>query len=307
MGPGDSVLIEKINFLKKAKNALILAHNYQPAEIQDIADFVGDTLELSCRAAASSAQILVVCGVDFVAETVALFNPSKTVLIPERNAGCPMAAMITAEGLRQKKAENPGSPVVCYLKSPAEVKAESDICCTSSNASAIIEALGRDKKIIFVPDQYLGDYVCTIADLEMDLWPGYCPSHFKINPEDIVRQKEAHPQAKILAHPECTPQVRAMADFVLSTTQILNYARQSDAAEFIVATETGLLHRLKKENPQKVFIAASERAICGKMRMISLESVLWSLENLIYPIQIPEDIRIKAKRAIDRGLENCHV
>ena len=302
MGKSDSLLIEKIEDLKKEKNALILAHNYQPGDIQDIADLVGDTLELSRKAAESEAQVALVCGVDFVAETVSLFCPAKIVLLPELNASCPMAGMIPAERLRQKKQEIPGAVVVCYLKSPAEVKAESDICCTSSNAAAVVEGIDKSKQVIFVPDQYLGDYVCTQTGRDMDLWPGYCPSHFKITPEDIAQQKSAHPQAKVAVHPGCTPQVRAMADAVLSTSQILRYARQTDAAEIIVGTETGVLHRLKKENPGKQFIAASERAVCGKMRLITLESVLWSLQNLTHQIKIPEDIRVKAKRAIDRGM-----
>ena len=301
MGKSDSILIEKIEDLKKRKHALILAHNYQPADIQDIADLVGDTLELSRRAAQSEAGMVVVCGVDFAAETVSLFCPAKTVLIPELNAGCPMAGMITAESLRQKKKECPEAVVVCYLKSPAEVKAESDVCCTSSNAARIVESIDKNRPIIFVPDQYLGDYVCTQTGRDMDLWPGYCPSHFKITPEDISGQKELHPRAKIVVHPGCSPQVRAAADAVLSVSEIINYVRLTDAAEFIVGTETGLLHRLKKENPGKQFIAASELAMCGKMRLITLESVLWSLENLTHQIKIPEDIRVKARRAIDRG------
>jgi quinolinate synthase len=306
MGKSDTVLVDKIENLKKRKNALILAHNYQPAEIQDIADFVGDTLELARKASESDAEIILVCGVDFVAETVVLFCPGKTVLLPELNAGCPMAELITAERLREKKKENPGAKVVCYLKSPAEVKAESDICCTSETAVNIVESLNGTGQIIFVPDQYLGDYVCTQTGVEMVLWPGYCPSHFKITAEDIRKQKEAHPQAIIVVHPESTPQVRAMADAVLSTSEIIRFARQTQAAEIIVGTEVGLLHRLRKENPGKLFIAASDRAICGKMKLITLESVLWSLENLTYEVKIAEDIRVKAKKAIDRGME-CHV
>jgi quinolinate synthase len=302
MGKSDSLLIEKIEDLKKKNNALILAHNYQPGDIQDIADLVGDTLELSRKAAESQAQVVLVCGVDFVAETVSLFCPTKIVLLPELNAGCPMAGMITAERLRRKKQETPEAVVVCYLKSPAEVKAESDICCSSSNAAAVVQSIDQGKPVIFVPDQYLGDYVCTQTGRDLDLWPGYCPSHFKITPEDIAQQKEAHPRAKIVVHPGCTPQVRAAADAVLSTSEIVNYVSHTDAPEFIVGTETGLLHRLQKENPGKQFIAASERAVCGKMRLITLESVLWSLQNLTHQIKIPEDIRMKAKSAIDRGM-----
>jgi quinolinate synthase len=192
--------------------------------------------------------------------------------------------------------------VVCYLRSPADVKAESDICCTADNAVRIIQNLKDIGQIIFVPDQYLGDYVCTQTGRDMLLWPGYCPSHFKISPEDIAGQKEKHPQARVVVHPQCTPQVRAMADAVLSTSGIIRFARQTGAGEVIVGTETGVLHRLRKENPGKIFLPASERAACGKMKLITLETILWSLENMTYRVLVPDDIRLKAKMAIDRML-----
>lgn len=304
MDNSNTALIEKIENLKKKRNAVILAHNYQLGEVQDIADFVGDTLELSRKAAETEADVIVVCGVHFMAETVSILNPEKTVLLPELKAVCPLAEMITAERLREKKKDFPGAVVICYLKSPAEVKAESDICCTASNAAAIVKKMsspaGGPEQIIFVPDQYLGDDVCLQTDREMILWPGYCPSHFKINAEDISRLKNEHPQARVVVHPQCTPQVKAMADAVLNSAGIVEFARRSDAEEIIAGTETGLLHRLQKENPGKKFIPASELAVCGKMKLISLETVLWSLENMTYKIQVPEDIRLKARAAIDR-------
>jgi quinolinate synthase len=303
MANDNSDLIERIQKLKQNKNAVILAHNYQPAEVQDIADFTGDSLELSQKAGESKAEVVVVCGVDFVAETVSLLNPGKIVLLPEKNADCPLAGMITAERLRDKKKEFPGVVVVCYLRSPAEVKAESDICCTADNAVAIIERLKNVDQILFVPDQYLGDYVCTETGREMILWPGYCPSHNKINAEDITALKEKYPQAAVVVHPQCTPQVRALADAVLSTAGIVRFARETSAEEVIVGSETGLIHRLRKENPGKTFFAASEKASCGKMKLITLESILWSLENMTHRVQVPEDIRLKAKLAIDRMIK----
>jgi quinolinate synthase len=302
MDDSNAALIEKIQNLKKRKKAIILAHNYQLGEVQDIADFVGDSLELSWKAAETAAQVVVVCGVNFVAETVSILNPGKIVLLPEMQADCPLAGMITAGRLREKKKEFPGVVVVCYLRSPADVKAESDICCTADNAVRIIQNLKDIGQIIFVPDQYLGDYVCTQTGRDMLLWPGYCPSHFKISPEDIAGQKEKHPQARVVVHPQCTPQVRAMADAVLSTSGIIRFARQTGAGEVIVGTETGVLHRLRKENPGKIFLPASERAACGKMKLITLETILWSLENMTYRVLVPDDIRLKAKMAIDRML-----
>jgi quinolinate synthase len=303
MENSDALLIEKIEILKKRKNAIILAHNYQLGEVQDIADFVGDSLEVSRKGAETNADVLVVCGVHFVAETASILCPDKTVLLPELNAGCPMAGMITAERIREKKKESPGALVVCYLKSPAEVKAESDICCTSANAVSIVKKLTGVEQIMFVPDQYLGDYVCIQTGREMILWPGYCPSHVKILPEDISRQKWEHPQAKIVVHPQCTPQVKALADAVLSTAGIIGFARETGAEEIIIGTEIGILHRLRKENPGKRFIPASERAVCGKMKLITLESVLWSLESMTHKVKVSDRIRLKAKMSIDRMLD----
>ena len=301
----DEAIIERIRKLKKERNAVILAHNYQAAEVQDISDFVGDTLEICREAEKSEAAVIVVCGVDFMAETVSLFCPDKTVLIPEPNAVCPLGEMITAERLEQFRKENPGSAVICYLKSPAEVKAASDICCTAANAALIagkLTSADEERPALFVPDQYLGDYICVEADLDMDLWPGYCPSLFKIEAEDITRLKVEYPRAKVVVHPQCTPQVRSVADAVLSAGGILDFARDTEAGEVIVGAETGILYRLARENPGKKFIPASERAVCGKMKLITVETVLWSLENLTHEVKVPEEIGVKAKKAIDRML-----
>ncbi|MES0329139.1 MAG: quinolinate synthase NadA, partial [Dehalococcoidales bacterium] len=245
-------LISRIAALKEERKAVILAHNYQIAEVQDIADFVGDSLELSQRAAATTAKIIVFCGVHFMAETASILSPEKKVLLPDVNAGCPMADMITAAGLREMKEQFPGSSVVCYVNTTAEVKAESDICCTSANAVRVAESLnGGD--IIFVPDQYLGDYVRGQTGRSMHLWPGYCPTHVKIRPEDITERRREHPGAKVVVHPECRPEVIALADETLSTGGMIRYARRTDVAELVLGTEPGIIHRLKKENPGKKF------------------------------------------------------
>jgi quinolinate synthase len=299
----DMALIQKIENLKKRRNAVILAHNFQPGEVQDIADFVGDSLEIACKVSQTKADIVVVCGVRFVAEIAAIFRPDKAILLPDSNAICPMAGMITADRLREEKKKYPGAVVVCHLKSSAEVKAESDVCCTSSNAVSIIRKLASGAPVIFAPDQYLGDYVCLQTGREMILWPGYCPSHYKIDPEDVVQQKTRYSQAKLIVHQECTPQVRALADAVLSGREMVNFARETGARQIIVGTETGILHRLRKENPDKQFIPASDRAVCGKMKLITMETILWSLENTTYPVSVPDDIRLKAKKAIDKMLK----
>jgi quinolinate synthase len=303
MENSDAALLEKIASLKKSRNAIFLVHNYQLGEVQDIADFTGDSLELSQKAAGTDADVIVFCGVQFMAETAAIICPDKIVLLPELEAGCPMADMITARDLREKKKEHPGATVVCYVNSSAEVKAESDICCTSANAVSIVEKLPGDKEIIFVPDQYLGSYAAAQTGREMVLWPGFCPSHTRILARDITRQKEEYPRAKVIVHPECRQEVTDLADAVLSTGGMIRFARETDAEEIIVGTEIGILHRLRKENPRKKFIPASEQAICPSMKLITLESVLRSLENMSYQVKIPEDIRLRAKAAVDKMLE----
>jgi len=293
-------LIEKIGQLKAERNAVILAHNYQPGEIQDIADFTGDSLALSVKAAATDADVIVFCGVKFMAETAAILSPGKTVLLPDKNAGGPMADMMTGEQLRELKRKNPGALVVCYVNSSAEVKAESDYCCTSANAVEVVESLPKNSKIIFVPDQHLGRFVIEKTGREMILWPGYCPTHAFITEDDIKKARDAHPDAIVMAHPECTEPVKAVSDKLLSTGQMLKFAKQSDAKRFIIATEAGIIHTLKKENPGKEFYPATTRAICPNMKRITLDKVLWSLEDMHYKITVPADIAARAKNALEK-------
>ena len=298
----DVKLIEKILSLKRERDAVILAHNYQLGEVQDIADFVGDSLELSQNAAKTEAKVIVFCGVRFMAETASILCPDKIVLLPDIHAGCPMADMITAERLRERKRELPNATVVCYVNSSAEVKAESDVCCTSANAIKVIESLDSEE-ILFVPDQYLGHYISTKTDKRMSLWPGFCPTHIRIQPQDIIRLKKEHTQAKVVVHPECRPEVIALADEVLSTGGMCRFAQKTEAEEIIVGTEIGIIHRLRKENPGKKFIPASEQAICPRMKLITLESVLWSLQEMTTRVKVPEEIRLRAKAAVDKMLK----
>jgi len=298
----DAGLVEKISALKKRRNAIILAHNYQLGEVQDIADFVGDSLELSQNAAKTGADVIVFCGVQFMAETASILCPDKVVLLPDMNAGCPLADMITAERLRAKKKEHPQAVVVCYVNSSAEVKAESDICCTSANAIEVVKSLDA-REILFVPDQYLGHYVSAKTGKKMILWPGFCPTHVRIKPERIKELKREYPRAKVVVHPECKPEVIALADEVASTSGMCRYARRDDVREMIVGTELGIIHRLRKENPGKRFIPVSEQAICPDMKLITLEKVLRSLEEMSPEVKVPEGTRLRAKAAVDRMLE----
>jgi len=302
MAGKDTELVDEILSLKKQKKAVILVHNYQRDEVQDIADFVGDSLGLSQNAAKTDAEVIVFCGVHFMAETAAILCPEKTVLLPDIESGCPMADMITAEKLREKKRELPEATVVCYVNSSADVKAESDVCCTSANAVKVIESLDSGE-ILFVPDQYLGHYASTQTDRKIHLWPGYCPTHVKITADDILKLKREHPQAKAVVHPECRPEVIEVADGVFSTSGILQYVKESEAREIIIGTEIGIIHRLKKENPGKTFIPASRKAICPNMKLITMEKVLWALEDMKHQVTVPEDIRLRAKSAVDRMLE----
>ncbi|OGO18198.1 MAG: quinolinate synthase [Chloroflexi bacterium RBG_16_50_11] len=293
--------IERILELKKERNAVILSHNYQRGEVQDIADFVGDSLELSQKAAKTDADVIVFCGVHFMAETASILNPNKTVLLPDAGAGCPMANMITAEQLRQKKKEVPGATVVTYINSTAAVKAESDYCCTSANGVKVVNSIDN-KEILFVPDQYLGDFIAKKTGKKMTLWPGYCPTHVKILPEDIIQRKKEYPRAKVVVHPECRPDVIALADEALSTSGIIRYAAREDVRELIVGTEREILHRLNKENPGKKFIHASPKAVCPNMKKITLEKILEALETMTPEVKVPEAIRVKAKAPVDRML-----
>jgi len=299
----DARLVEQIMFLKKQRNAVILAHNYQLGEVQDVADFVGDSLDLSQKAAETDADVIVFCGVHFMAETASILSPDKTILLPDDHAGCPMADMVTAERLRAKKEENPGVVVVCYVNSSAEVKAESDVCCTSANAVKVVESISSDSEILFVPDQYLGHYVSTKTGREMILWPGYCPTHMRIQPQHITALKQEYPRAKVVVHPESRPDVAALADEVLSTGGIIRFARETQSEEIIVGTEIGIIHRLKKENPGKKFIPVTEQAVCSRMKLISLERVLWSLEEMAPQVKVPDEVRLRAQAAVDKMLE----
>lgn len=296
-------LVARINRLKEDRQAVILAHNYQVGEIQDVADFLGDSLELSQKAALTDAKVIVFCGVHFMAETAAVLCPDQTVLLPDLSAGCGMSDMISAKELQALKAEHPDAVVVCYVNSSAEVKAESDICCTSSNAVNVVRSIPEDREIIFVPDQYLGDYVTRITGRKMILFNGYCPTHFRIMTSDLEAAKTEHPDALVLAHPECTPEVSALADQVLSTSGICLESQKSKKSKVIVATELGILHRLQKENPEKEFIPACKWCDCAHMKVNNLEKLLWSLEEMQYPIKVEPLIRERAKNAIDRMLE----
>ena len=295
----SQTLIEKILKLKQQRNAVILAHNYQPPDIQDIADFTGDSLGLSVTAAKTTADVIVFCGVKFMAETAAILSSQKTVLLPEKHAGCPMADMITAEQLREIKASHPDALVVCYVNSSAEVKAESDYCCTSSNAVALVNSLPAGREIIFVPDVHLGRFVAEKTNRNLILWPGYCPTHQMIIEEDIKIAKVKYPDAVVLAHPECSEPVKQLADHLLSTGQMLSFTAKGDKT-FIIATEIGIIHSLKKQNPDAQFIPASQRAVCPNMKKITLEKVLWSLEDMQYKISVDSQIAQKAKQSLDR-------
>jgi quinolinate synthase len=297
----DDTLEKQILKLKKERKAVILSHNYQRGEVQDIADFVGDSLELSQKAAGTDAEVIVFCGVHFMAETAAILNPGRTVLLPDAGAGCPMANMITAEQLKKKKKELPDATVVTYINSTAAVKAESDYCCTSANGVKIVGSIDNDE-IIFVPDQYLGDFIARRTGKKLTLWPGYCPTHVRILPEDIISRKKEHPGARVVVHPECRPDVIVLADEALSTSGMIRYAAREDVRELIVGTEVEILHRLNKENPGKQFYAASKKAVCPNMKKITLDKILASLETLTPEIKVPEDIRVRAKAAVDRML-----
>lgn len=297
-------IVDRIKKLKEEKRAIILAHNYQLPEIQDIADFVGDSLGLSIKASQTKANIIVFCGVYFMAETAKILSPQKTVLIPEKNAGCPMADMITAEELRKLKKGHPKAKVLCYVNTPAEVKAECDICCTSANAIKIVNGPLKDaEEIIFAPDKYLTHYVSTQTQRNFIYWHGYCPTHVKILAQDIRENKKQHPHAEVIVHPECTPEVIRLADKVLSTEGMCKYARSSNAKELIVGTETGLIYRLRKENPNKLFYPATDEAICPNMKLTTLEKVLWALEDMNYEVILPEDVIAQAQGSIRRMLD----
>lgn len=299
----DEKLLERIGELKDRRRAVILAHNYQPDEIQDLADFSGDSLGLSVQASQTDADVIVFCGVRFMAETAAILSPRKMVLMPEPTAGCPMADMITAEQLRELKARYPEALVVCYVNSTAEVKAESDYCCTSANAVEVVRSLPADRQIVFVPDQHLGRFVQERTGRDLILWPGYCPTHQFIGEDDVRALRRRYPQAVVMAHPECSEPVKEMADELLSTGQMLKFVQTSDAGQFIVATEVGILHALRSVRPDAEFFAASARGVCPNMKKTTLDKVVASLENMQYEITVPSEIAARAKKSLDRMVE----
>ena len=293
-------LTDRIQRLKKERNALILSHNYQVSEIQDVADFIGDSLELSHEAARTQAEVILFCGVHFMAETAALLNPDKTVLIPDLTAGCSMSEMITAEQVRELRSQHPGAVVVCYVNTSAAVKAESDICCTSSNAEKVVRSVPLDREIIFIPDQHLGNYVSKKTGRDLILFDGYCPTHYRIMAEELEEVKAQHPGAEVLVHPECPDEVIQLSDQALSTSGICRAVKESSAQEIIVGTEIGILHRIRKENPDKKVFAACQWCDCAHMKVNTLEKILWSLEDMQYVVSVPEETRQRAWRAVER-------
>jgi quinolinate synthase len=296
-------IVKRINELRKTRKAVILAHNYQLGEVQDIADYVGDSLGLSIKANETECEVIVFCGVKFMAETAKILSPDKTVLLPVAEAGCPMADMATADQLRKLKKLHPNAIAICYVNSTAEVKTEVDICCTSANAVKIVDSIPKDKEVIFLPDKNLGANVARELGRELMLWPGFCPTHMRISRKMIEERKKEFPDALIMVHPECEPEVVAIADVSLSTGGMLKFARETEAKEIIVGTELGIIHRLKKENPEKIFIPVSEQAICPNMKRIELHDVLRALENMEHEITLPAETIAKAKAPIIKMIE----
>jgi len=290
-----------IKSLLRERNAVLLAHNYMRDEVQEIADITGDSLALSVEAAKTDADVIVFCGVHFMAESASILAPEKTVLLPRLDAGCPMADMVSADALRELKAKLPGVPVVTYVNSSAAVKAESDICCTSANAVKVVQSL-PEKEIIFAPDRNLGSYVAGFTDKKFHLWEGYCPTHERLRAEVVKELKQNNPGAPFVCHPECNPAVVALADHVCSTTGMYDFCKKNSAKRFIIGTEAGILYRLRRENPDKEFILASPALVCPNMKLTSLEDVLEALETMKPVVKVPEEIRVQAKRALDRML-----
>jgi quinolinate synthase len=295
-------LQKEIRALLKEKNALMLAHNYQRDEVQETADICGDSLGLSQAAAKSDAEAIVFCGVHFMAESASILCPDKTVILPRLDAGCPMADMITAENLRKEKEKRPDVPVVAYVNTTAEVKALSDICCTSANAVKVVNSVKSDK-VYMIPDRNLSMYVARTAKKKMEWWNGYCPTHERLKPEEVLKLKEKHPEAVFACHPECRPEVIDIADHVCSTSGMYKFAKETKANTIIIGTEMGILYRLKNENPDKKFILASKSLICPNMKLITLEDVLEALQKMDRIVRVSEEIRIPAKKALDRMLE----
>ncbi len=285
--------------LKKERNAVVIAHNYQLGEVQDVADFVGDSLELSRKAAAVEAEVIVFCGVHFMAETAAILSPGKTVLIPDPRAGCPMADMISADELIRWRAQYPGRPAVCYINTSAAVKAECDICCTSANAAKVVNSL-EGNEVLFAPDRNLAAWVATQTGKTIIPWDGYCYIHNNILARDVREKRKQYPEAVVWAHPECRPEVIALADKTLSTGGMIREARTTEAREIILATEATMVYRLKKENPDKEFYPAHELAYCANMKKITLPKVAAALEQMIHRVVVPPEIAERARMAIER-------
>ena len=297
-------LIQQIQQLKKERNAVILAHLYERLEVQDIADIYGDSLGLSQHAANTDADVIVFCGVHFMAETAKLLSPQKTVYLANPNAGCPMADMITKTDLLGFKAQYPGVPVVAYVNTSAEVKAESDYCCTSANAVDVIRHIAKEHnvtRVLFIPDKHLGAYVQSkVPDVEIICWDGFCPTHLRMEPGDVVKLKDQYPDARILVHPESDTPIKNMADFIGSTTAIVNYAKQSNARVFIVCTEDGVSQRLSQDCPDKLFFTPTRKsAICPNMKLTRLENILRSLQGNENEILIPDDMAVRARKCLD--------
>jgi quinolinate synthase len=326
MSQGNAELSEEIARLKQERNAIIIAHNYQREEVQEIADFTGDSLELSRKASTMECGVIVFCGVDFMAESASILSPEKTVLLPEPGASCPMAAMIRADSprklwskypgyreqptlvyptefsLRDIKQRHPGVPVVAYVNTTAEIKAEVDVCCTSANVIEVINSMPGDR-VISVPDKNLSMWARKNTDKEIISWDGFCHVHDRVTARDVEAARKAHPGAAFMAHPECRPEVFELADHVTSTSGMLRHAGSSDSMEFIVGTETGLIHRLGLENPGKTFHPLRNDMVCPNMKKTTLESVRNSLRDMQHAIKVPEDIRVRARRSLDRMLE----
>lgn len=294
---------QEVRHWLEKRRAILLAHNYQPGEIQDIADIVGDSLELSIKAAQTTAEVIVFCGVHFMAETAAILCPDKTVLLPRLDVGCCLAESVKVDKLLARKAELPGVPVVTYVNSTAAVKAESDICCTSANAISVVNSLAAPR-VLMIPDQNLALYAArhTAKEIEILTWEGWCNVHDGLSAEEVLEAKAAHPQAVFIAHPECNPEVVDLADFVRSTSGMLKYVQEAEAQEFIIGTEKGIIHRMRKENPLKVFYSPSKRLICRPMKRITLTDVIAALQENRHRITVPEDIRVRALKAVERML-----
>jgi quinolinate synthase len=295
-------ITQKVRTLKEKQNAIILAHNYQLPEIQDIADYVGDSLELARISQRIVQDTILFCGVYFMAEITKILNPEKTVLMPDLHAGCPMANMISPQQLQTEKQAHPDAEVMCYVNSNADVKALSDVCCTSANGIKVAQSL-KQNEILFIPDKYLGSYIANqLTSKNFHLWPGYCPTHMVFSKEDLSKLKIKHPDARIVAHPECRVDVHEIADRICSTSQMISYAKETDAKEFIICTELGMLHRLQRENPTKTFIPGNPNAICPNMKLTTIEKILWSLERTEFTIEVDEKTRVQALKSIERML-----